>query len=210
MQRKRKRAADAMDEPTRVAKPAARAAYETKRRANEEETKRQERLKKQREATVERRARENPVERQARLEKQKPLSAERKGNTAERKQADTELMDDDAFRAYTRLDALKSTPEFWHSYKTDARKNLLLYLWNSGHAYLPNYTRIEHGDPRTLEHSWDNATMADGLLTGKDLRVALRAEVVTPQRKMQWLEAYNQRLSLEAELSSCSCCSIRS
>ena len=94
------------------------------------------------------------------------------------------------------------------SYKTDARKNLLLYLWNSGHAYLPNYSRIEYGDPRMLEESWDEATMADGLL--KDMRDAIRAEVVTPERKIKRLAAYNELVSLEAELPSCSCCGIRS
>ena len=50
--------------------------------------------------------------------------------------------------------------------------------------------------------------MADGLL--KDLRDAILAEVVTPERKMKRLAAYNELVSLEAELPSCSCCGIRS
>ena len=65
-------------------------------------------------------------------------------NQTEEQLPNTKLMDDDVFHAYTRVDALKSTPEFWDSYKADARKNLLLYLWNLGHAYLPNYSLIEY------------------------------------------------------------------
>jgi hypothetical protein len=90
------------------------------------------------------------------------LNQNAKADKAAQQLPNTQLMDDDTFQAYTRVDALKSPPEFWHSYKTDARKNLLLYLWNSGHAYLPNYTRIEHGDPQMLEATWDDATQAGG------------------------------------------------
>ena len=150
---------------------------------------------------------ESNTHRLARLQNKRIKKANAKADKAVQQLPNTQLMDDDTFQAYTRVDALKSPPEFWHSYKTDARKNLLLYLWNSGHAYLPNYNRIEHGDPQMLDATWDDATQADGLL--KDLRDAIRNEIISPELKLQRLAAYNELVSLEAELPSCSCCGIR-
>ena len=83
--------------------------------ADETAAERQERLSEKRAIQTKALANETEAERQERLRKQKPFNDERKAREVEKQLPNTKLMDDDAFHAYTRVDALKSTPEFWQS-----------------------------------------------------------------------------------------------
>ena len=192
------------DQTARQARQAADKARHAKARADEDEEVTKARRAADRASHAKARASETNEAHARRLEQQKPRDAAAAANKRANRPKD---VDEEWFHTYTRTEALKSDAAFWANYKTDPLKNLMLFLWNSGHAYLPNYNRIRHGDPSMSAAAWDDATAVDPLLL--DLRSALEGEVIDDALKLKRLAEYNKRVNLEAELPSCACCGLR-
>ena len=191
------------DNTARQARQAADKASHAKARAGEGEEATKARQAADKASHAKAREGEGEVAHARRLEQQRPRNAA----AASKKRANQPKDVDEWFHTYTRTEALKSDATFWANYKTDPLKNLMLFLWNSGHAYLPNYNRIRHGDPSMSAAAWDDATAVDPLLL--DLRSALEGEVIDDALKLKRLAEYNKRVNLEAELPSCACCGLR-
>ena len=140
---------------------------------------------------------------------------------AEEKEINTRPMEQAQIHTFTRQEALETTQDFWTNFTLDPVKNLLLYLWNSGHAFMPNFNRIVHGDPAMAAASWPPPTTAASVLAEggapplrvdpllRDLLDSVKAQTIGDDFKVERLLAYQDRVSLVAELPSCSCCGIR-
>ena len=162
-----------------------------------------ERKQKQYERNTAARSKETKEEKRLRLLKSQQSRQQKVKNNSDKK-----LMTPTELHAFTREDALAKPESFWSNFTLDPVKNLLLYLWNCGHSYLPNYLRIKHGDPAMTAETWDQGNVpVDPTLV--ELNEALSALTIDAKLKLRLMSAFKSHFSLEAELPTCACCGIR-
>ncbi len=109
------------------------------------------------------------------------------------------------------LTDIPEDPNWFYDASSSPIKTLLLFLYNSGHAYFPflEHNRLPHSTecPAIMKQAWDDDDdLPDNV---KKLHAKLLEEVVTEEAIQARVKVFSERIKLDGILPSCGSCGIR-
>ena len=149
-------------------------------------------------------ARSNPESRQ----RINQTNSKDRANRVEARQSfiGSDATEDDLLRS-----EVPSDPNWFFDASSSAIKTLLLFLYNSGHSFLPHvaHNQLPHSTdvPAILKDVWEDADDIPDEV--RQLHSKLLELVVTDETKQRRVEAFGERIQLDGVLPSCASCGIR-